>query len=146
MADPRSKCLYLLNFAFFNLNIFENIHSSICQKRQTRLVLFVYHIRSKLLMIETFLKIFSLPRSIKAMLSIPRKLGFPTGTLKQKFWGNEFSILGTKGTHVSVSETYSRFWKRKVVWIRDHLFRIFLDLRIWFMKFKIGEYGFSILE
>ena len=71
------------------------------------------------------------------MLSISRKLGVPTGTLKQNFWGNEFSISWTQETHVSVLGTCSRFWKRKALLIRELLLRIFLDSGTLFPKLKI---------
>ena len=47
------------------------------------------------------------------MFSVDWKLGFPTGTLKQKFWGNESLILGTKESHVLVLGISFRFWKRE---------------------------------
>ena len=75
----------------------------------------LYYIGPKLLIIWVLLKILPLPRSVRTIPSIPRKLALPTGTLKQNIWGNEFSISRTDGTHVSVSGTCSRFWKRKAL-------------------------------
>ena len=133
MPDPWNKSPYFLKF-FFQLR-FSLKH--LTKNRHTRPVPILYYIRSKLLIIWALLKICPLPTKLKAILPVPRKLALPAGTLKQNFWGNEFSISGTKGTHVSVSGTCSRFWKRKDLQIREHLIRIFLDSGTWFPKLKL---------
>ena len=133
MPDPWNKCPYFLKF-FFQLR-FSRYHSP----KTGILFQFYFHIilDQNYLLYELYWKYAHYPQNIKAMLSIPRKLVLPTGNLKQNFWGNEFSISGTKGTHVSVSGTCSRFWKRKDLQIREHLIRIFLDSGTWFPKLKL---------
>ena len=133
MPDLRNKCPYFLKL-FFQLR-FSLKHSP----KTGILVQFHFYIilDENYLLYELYWKYAHYPQNIKAMLSIPRKLVLPTGNLKQNFWGNEFSISGTKGTHVSVSGTCSRFWKRKDLQIREHLIRIFLDSGTWFPKLKL---------
>ena len=133
MSDLRNKCPYFLKL-FFQLR-FSLKHSP----KTGILVQFHFYIilDENYLLYELYWKYAHYPQNIKAMLSIPRKLVLPTGILKQNFWGNEFSISGTKGTHVSVSGTCSRFWKRKDLQIREHLIRIFLDSGTWFPKLKL---------
>ena len=109
LADPWNKCSYFLKFCFQLRFLLK--HSP----KTGILVQFHFYIilDQNYLLYEFYWKFAHYPQNTKAMLSIPRKLVLPTGTLKQNFWGNEFLVSATKGTHVSVSGTCSRFCKRK---------------------------------